>query len=74
MARTCRKQTTLAPELVLLGTILCIGVGDNFSTVAASEDHYSSHLVLRKVSLMERDVSVSKFNDDVASLAVVDCV
>jgi hypothetical protein len=67
-------DAVLAPELVFLRAVLCVGVGDYVSAMVATEDHDPSHLVMREVSLVDRNVGVSQFYDDVAGLAVVDCV
>ncbi len=64
----------LAPELVLLRAVLGVGVGDHVPTSAAAEDHDSPHLVMRELSLVERDVHFTWFYDNVAGLAVVDSV
>ena len=68
------RDAVLAPEPVFLRTILRIGVGDHVSATAAPKDHDSSYLVVRQISLVDRDVCVAKFYDQIAGLAVVYCV
>lgn len=46
-------DAVLAPKLVLLGAVLCVGVGDYVSATATPEDHDSSHLVMWKVFLVD---------------------
>ena len=72
--RSQLRDAVLAPELVLLGAILGVGVRYHVSTVPASEDHDSPHLVMGEVFLVNGNVSVSQFYDRVAGLAVVNCV
>src|SRR5207237_4900443 len=49
---TSFRDAVLAPELVLLGTILRIGVSDHISATTTSKDHDSSHLMMGEVSLV----------------------
>ncbi len=46
-------DAVLAPELVLLGTVLCVGVGNYVSATAAPKDHDPSHLVMGKIPLVD---------------------
>ncbi len=68
------EQAALAPELVSLGTILGVRVCNHVPTMAAEQNHYSTHLVVRKLVLVTRNVSVSSLDYDVAGFAVVDGV
>ena len=67
-------NTILTPELVPLWAIFRVGVRDDSSTSAATENHHSTHLVSRQLLLMMVDIRVISLDYLVASLAVVDGV
>jgi hypothetical protein len=68
------EEAGLAPELVSLWTVFSVGVCYHVSTVAAAQDHDSTHLVIRKLVLVTGNVRVGSLHYDVAGLTVVDGV
>jgi hypothetical protein len=67
----CFGDAVLAPELVLLLTILCVRVSYNVFTVGASDDEDFAHLVNR-ISSVPVKVWIAWFHYCVADLAIVD--
>ncbi len=65
-------NTVLAPELVLLRTILGVGIGDYVSAPSTAEAHDSLHLVMWKVCFMALDLLLSDLNDHIACFTIID--
>ena len=65
------EEAAFAPELVSLRTILGVRVSDHVPAMAAAQDHYSTHFVVRKLVLVTRNIGVSSFHYDVAGFAVI---
>jgi len=68
------EEAAFAPELVSLRAILGVRVSDHVPTMAAAQNHYSTHLVVRNLVLVTRNIGVSSLHYDVAGFAVVDGV
>jgi len=68
----CVRDAVLAPELVLLRTILGVGIGDYVPASSTTEAHDSPHLVMRKLCFMALDILIPDLNDHIACFTIID--
>ena len=69
----CFGDAVLAPELVSLRAVLGVAVGDDVSAMTAADDEDLAHLVIGKFFLVLLHFVVSRVENYVAVLAIVDC-